>query len=175
MSCCKIYNLLESDSPCLLKIQENTRTIAINLFGSVVFPISDVYGNGSGFSIKTSSGLINVSSESDFTAADIEALIAECHADANTTLSLCPSREALAVADSPWQSPVGLKSLAYYVKTIGNNANPPTITANSITSDLYIDESGSWSVNNDSNSLGTITFTLNAGDEIIVNYVTLCP
>lgn len=71
---CKKYTLIESDCPCLIKLQNTAgHIISLNLFASVVYPHPD-----GGFAIKTLLNGANVSEESDFTLEQIENLICEC-------------------------------------------------------------------------------------------------
>jgi hypothetical protein len=72
---CQPYTLIETDCPCLIKLQKGNVILCLNLFGAVVYPFTD----GTGFSIKTLLGGANVlSAGSNFTIQDIEQKICSC-------------------------------------------------------------------------------------------------
>ena len=76
MSCCRVYTIIATASPCLLNLQDGSQVVSINLHGATVRPIN----SDGDFLIQGLNSGAKVSADSLFTQATIEAQIAACHA-----------------------------------------------------------------------------------------------
>ena len=180
---CKPHTKLASDCTCLMKLQQDDQVLVLNLKGATVRPLLDNNKVEIGFNIQTLKAGANIlAAGSNFTRADVEADICDCNTSSGggggtpvvATDTICSYREVL--TNSTWSPPAETQSFSYFVKTIAGS--PPTISdAAANVTNLYLGEAGSYSILVDRDIAMSLTFTItaNAGDEIIINYTTVCP
>jgi len=176
---CKPHTKLASDCDCILKLQQGSNIIVLNLSDAIVRPLNDITGTEIGFNIQTAIAGVNVlAAGSNITRAEVETLICSCNSSAGggaePTVTLCQFRQVLSGVGT-WNRPAATRSVSYFVQSVGDTLDPPTVTDNTGSTDLFLNESATWSVNADKNSLtGTFTITTKADDVVVVVYTTNC-
>ena len=170
MSCCRVYTLLETDSPCLLNLQDGNQVVSINLHGATVRPIDG------GFLIQGLNAGAKVAPDSLFTQADIEARIAACHAN-----SLVPSGGSPACTErvvlegvGTWELPANVYSFSYYVVAVGSEGSPPTFTDGTGATDLYESEGAAFNSPNGNFLEANVEIETFADDLIVVTMLREC-
>ena len=162
MSRCDTYSIVESNCPCLLNLRSTAGNIlALNLEGATVreTPSGAIH-------IQTRNGGAIASADSSFTITDIEEKICAC----SSTGSVYPNTAVLSGADV-WSAPTNAVSVSYYVQTVADSGDAPTIQVNNTTRDLFQGESGEFG--GTFNVLETpIIITTKVGDLVYINYET---
>lgn len=165
MSRCKTYSIVATQCPCLLQLADaHGNIVAINLEGASVRPI-DASGN---FNIQSPTGGALVSLASSFTEADIEVLICNCHSTGGSGSSAQAYRE-LITGIGTFTMPVGTKTIKYSVITSGSANVTPTITTQTGTAALLVDETGTYDANGGT-ILAPLSFTTSTGDQLLIVY-----
>jgi uncharacterized protein Veg len=161
---CLIYSQVSSNCSCLLIIQDqHGRKKRINLKDAITIEYADH------FVIQTPITGAKVSPDSSFTITDIDTLICGCASSGGNSTAVA-HRLTLSGAQI-FTLPANTTQLSYSLITSSAAGVTPTLTTIDGTDPLVANESGGFGSGNSTLS-GLLTFTLLAGDEVLISYTT---